>query len=740
MASVEPPIDAAAPPDARLARWRNRPRWLAIAALIGCVGLILFANGLADAPQLGGRWHLAAAGQIQWTPGTLPEAIRQRAGTPFIPVVAIVAAEDRLDLGDRIVLQRSARWIIDDSKRERHQQMHMRMAALLAQPAPSLHFGNGMRMPTPLAPIGLQRLGGVFWLLSAIAFALYLAASVMVLAEASARNLLYALMAACQAGNLLFIAAASAPTVVLPQFLAAWDMTARMAFDLVTAVAAVHLCSLYAAPRASLRALVACAWAGVFTLIALQVADRLGHAWWWTQIGVLALCATALALLSAAYRAQPHPLVMQLRRFGSVVVATWTLLTLALAFSDRATGMPNQMVDAVSTIWYVFLASLLLLVPFFARSQQILREFSLFAAISTVAASLDLLFIDLFSFDPFASLALSLLIALVLYGMARQWILNQLLSRNMLTTERMFEQLYRSARELEAHPDRAPALMVSLLRECFDPLRADLGADAAASARVEDHGASLIVPVPMLEIEALAADTRRSVSLHHAQRGRRPFSIDDARLADRIVEQLRRAVAFDRAVEQGRHEERSRIAQDLHDDIGARLLTLMYKAQSPEMEEYVRHTLKDLKTLTRGLAKGNHPLSHAAAEWKADLTHRLTAADLALGWSFSADREVSLNVVQWSALTRILRELTSNIIAHAGARRVDIALQLEGDRLDLSVTDDGNGRDPQVWSHGLGLGGVRKRVKQLGGDVEWHEAAPAGIACRVRIPKFLSES
>ena len=61
-------------------------------------------------------------------------------------------------------------------------------------------------------------------------------------------------------------------------------------------------------------------------------------------------------------------------------------------------------------------------------------------------------------------------------------------------------------------------------------------------------------------------------------------------------------MAFDRAVEHGRSEERTRLAQDLHDDIGARLLTMMYKATSPEMEDYVRHTLQDLKTLTRGLA------------------------------------------------------------------------------------------------------------------------------------------
>jgi signal transduction histidine kinase len=249
--------------------------------------------------------------------------------------------------------------------------------------------------------------------------------------------------------------------------------------------------------------------------------------------------------------------------------------------------------------------------------------------------------------------------------------------------------------------------------------------------RVAGDGSTLLVPVPNLGSEK--APPPGSIAIRFAHRGRRLFTHDDARLTDRIVEQLRRAVAFDKAVEQGRSEERLRLAQDLHDDIGARLLTLMYKAQSPEMEEYLRHTLQDLKTLTRGLAAPNHRLSHAAAEWKADLTQRLTAAHVALGWSCDVDNDMLLTVVQWSALTRVLRELISNTIAHAQARRVDVALTLEGERLTLIVTDDGTGRNPRAWSHGLGLGGVRKRVKQLGGEVEWREAEPSGICCRVSI-------
>ena len=161
----------------------------------------------------------------------------------------------------------------------------------------------------------------------------------------------------------------------------------------------------------------------------------------------------------------------------------------------------------------------------------------------------------------------------------------------------------------------------------------------------------------------------------------------------------------------------------------------MYQASTPEMEDYLRSTLKDLKTLTRGLASNEQRLSHATAEWKTDITQRLAAARIELKWSFDFDRDIVLSVVQWSALTRVLRELVSNVIQHAGATRLEVNGALQGGRLRLSLVDDGHGREPQRWSHGLGLGGVRKRVKLLGGVVQWRDGdSGAGIVCTVLIP------
>src|SRR5258708_11901752 len=110
----------------------------------------------------------------------------------------------------------------------------------------------------------------------------------------------------------------------------------------------------------------------------------------------------------------------------------------------------------------------------------------------------------------------------------------------------------------------------------------------------------------------------------------------------------------------------------------------MSKAPTPEIKDYIRHTLQDLKTLTRGLAVLTHTLSDAASEWKRDLSHRLHVARCELDWQFTQDEDVELTVVQWSALTRILRELVNNTISHAKANRVRVELTFTVYRLTLS--------------------------------------------------------
>jgi signal transduction histidine kinase len=722
-------------------RWMGwRLRLLVLLTLLGCVGVFALTNAVIGMPHVDAMWRVNPQGMIELADSSEP-ALKAHRGHVLVGIAG--GADANVTPVSALALRRSARWVVDDAARERQRVLHADLAAAFAQPQVKFHFADGVVVSVEPQPHALIGLPPVYWFLVGVALALYMLAVIALLSRPSVRNLGYLVMAWCQAGNLVFIAVESTLELGLPDAFLALDMPMRMAFDLITAAAMVNATCLHPRRLPGSGWIAIAAWAAALGPVALLLAQKLPHAWWWTQISVIVLGLIAIALLSWSYQLERHPFALVLRRFGVVTVATWSLLTLALGVSSDLAGMPYNIADVGSMIWYVFLASLLLLVPFLARSQTFMREFSLLAAISTVATSLDLLFVAVFSLGQFASLTLSLFVSLAVYSGARQWVLNQLLGSSMLTTERMFEQLYRIAREVEARPERTPALLTQLLRDLFDPLEASLVDRKTAKTRVAPDGSSLLVPVPVLPGTPPAVAEEEplpgAVMIRFAHRGRRLFTSDDARLTDRIVEQLRRTVHFDRAVEQGRSEERLRLAQDLHDDIGARLLTLMYKAQSPEMEDYVRHTLQDLKTLTRGLAASNHRLSHAAAEWKADLTQRLTAAHVELKWTFTFDDDILLSVVQWSALTRVLRELVSNAIAHAQAQQLEIDFTLTHDRIELVISDDGVGRDPRSWSHGLGLGGVRKRVKQLGGQVEWREVAPHGICCRVVIRNISAE-
>jgi signal transduction histidine kinase len=710
-----------------------RLRLMVLAALFGCLSLLGVTRWLTSNNHIAAQWLSTQGGQLALASTTEPQLQAMVGRT----LVAISGPEVNVTELDAMVLQRSSRWLPHNAQRQYLEIVHEQLSLALAQPQVTLTFEPEAQVSLSLAPRHWRNLGIGFWLLSSLALALYTVSMVVLLARPCTRTVLFAIMSFCQSANLVCMAIESTLSLGLPSPFYALNWPLRVTLDFITCAAVVHLVA-YHPRRWNFSPWIAgCGWTLMACLTLLMVQEQVAYLWWWAQSSMALMGVLTLWVLGKSYQLHQHPFSMVMRRFTAVVLGTWVLLTGAVALAGVAqTPSLQQQISAIGpVVWYVFLSLLLLLSSMLSKSQQIMREFSLLAATSTVATALDIVFVVVFSFGQFASVTLALFISLGIYAGMRQWLLNRVRSGNMVTTERMFETLYRIAREVEAHPDRTPVLFSQLLRELFNPMEVLIVQKKSPRVRVVGDGSTLLVPIPNL---STAPDTQHpaTIVLRYAHRGQSLFTSEDARLTGRIADQLCRAILFDKAVEQGRSEERLRLAQDLHDDIGARLLTLMYKAQSSEMEEYLRHTLQDLKTLTRGLAAANRPLSHAVGEWKADLSQRLSAAQITLGWNLTFDSDILLSVVQWSALTRIIRELVSNVIAHAQARRVDIEFHLARDQLKLSVTDNGEGHTPHDWAHGLGLGGVRKRVKQLGGEVVWREATPCGICCFVVIKQF----
>ena len=752
--ALDPSLDRSTrlPLNLRHGGWRLQ--LLALLLLAALSATLLLTRAVAHSPHLSGDWRAVATAnttalvlRASDDPRLAPH-VGQRLSHISLGQAGPVAVKLPADV---LWLHPSTRWQTDDTLRKRQTAGQMALARALAQApeqAPTqgpltLHFAasDGAaagQVVVQATARGWAGLGAGVYVLLLGAMGLLLLAGLTLLVQPQLHNALFAGLCLAQALHLALAAVQTLPGLGMPATLVRLDGPLRAGLDLVTVAALIHGAALHPRklPAAPLIALLA--WVGVVVWMAALWHGLPGADWVWLQAELLLGCGVALLLIHRTARAELNPYTALLRRLVGFALAGAGLLSAWVWWAPADDGF--AVTRAVATLWPLLAAGLLALLPLLVRVQPLLRELLLLAGLAALTLSFQML-LRAAGLGPVAAPSLALLFTLLLYALARNWLLRRLGDTGP-STEDIFEQLYRAAREVQSQPSRQAAVLARVLHELFEPLSLTPLDSAPSRARVVGGGAALVVPVALREAapgavrEPGAGRPAAALSLRFARRGRRVFTLDDARLADRVVDQLERAVAYDRAVERGRFEERQRIAQDLHDDIGARLLTLMYQAPNTEMEDYLRHTLQDLKTLTRGLAASEHRLSHAAGEWKADLTQRLTAAQIELGWSLSADRDLKLSVVQWSALTRVLRELASNAMAHAQATRLDIQFNLHRRQLMLQVADDGVGRDPQSWSHGLGLGGVRKRVKLLGGTVLWREGHPQGIVCEVRVPDF----
>jgi signal transduction histidine kinase len=715
------------PPRPRGAAWRRTTFGLIVAA--GAVALAVLGALLAGTPHVRSDWRLEHGTELELVRSPLP-ALQPLVGMALRQLIG--ADGQRVDSAG-LAEPTAVRWTIDDAARARQVDAQRQLARMLAHGPVRVQFADGRELGVEPQRRGLGGLGITLWVAAALALAMLALAARIVLRRPGLRSGLYAAMLSAQAASLIVAGIEAMPGLGLPIGFTEGPIGWRFALDLFTVAALVHLCTLAPLRVPKGRWFATAAWLLGAAIVAAQAAGSVPGLWWWTQAAVLGGGALAIGLCSASYRREPNPFALLARR----AILAGVLVTAVLGVGLFAARRPEDwQVDAVvmaPALWTLMLALMLLRMPFVVRPVGLLRDGATLAGIGTVALSLDLLLGSLFEIDALGSLAAGLFAALALYGAARRWLNEPVAGPQVLGAGRMLDRLYRGLREIEAQPARAAEASAALLRDLFDPLDMRLGEQPLAQSRIAEAGARLEVPLPPA---AQRDGPTRAVVLRFAGRGRRVFTIDDARLADRVVGQMQRALEQDAAVERGRSEERARIAQDLHDDIGARLLTLMYKAPSSEIEDYIRHTLKDLKTLTRGLAASGHRLSEAAAEWKTDIAQRLGTVQIGLTWSLHYDRDLELGVVQWSALTRVLRELVSNVIQHSAATHVEIAAVLEGGRLRLVIADDGIGRDPRAWAHGLGLGGVRKRVRQLGGDVNWAENGHAGIVCTVIVPQL----
>lgn len=199
---------------------------------------------------------------------------------------------------------------------------------------------------------------------------------------------------------------------------------------------------------------------------------------------------------------------------------------------------------------------------------------------------------------------------------------------------------------------------------------------------------------------------------------------------EHIEQERTRALEYARKVENyAQVQERGRIATELHDDLGHRLirvkmmteaaLQLMehHPQQAVRMVEQVRGQLEESMNNMRYTVRKLQPVeSHAERKYA---LHRLiedAARDMQIDVSFElAGKPFPLYPSIEFVLYRNAQEAITNAVRHGGASTVKIELDFSENEVIMSITN--NGKLPESVSYGMGLTGMQDRLAVIGGQL-----------------------
>ena len=145
-----------------MSRWIGwRLRILVALTLMGCVLIFMLARGLSELAYFGGDWHADSASRLEL------QSARDARLKPFVmkTLRAISAAGIVVDVRDAALVQRSARWLINDAQRAQQLVLHQQIAEVSVKPDCMLHFASGETVVCAVAARGYTNLAAMFWVL-----------------------------------------------------------------------------------------------------------------------------------------------------------------------------------------------------------------------------------------------------------------------------------------------------------------------------------------------------------------------------------------------------------------------------------------------------------------------------------------------------------------------------------------------------------------------------------------------
>ncbi len=200
---------------------------------------------------------------------------------------------------------------------------------------------------------------------------------------------------------------------------------------------------------------------------------------------------------------------------------------------------------------------------------------------------------------------------------------------------------------------------------------------------------------------------------------------------------------------QAQEDERRRISQDLHDDIGHRMTALLLQLRSIERDlaagrmnihGQVRDAIRTVQATMRQVRQVFYHLRPPSLDTvplpcALDGFCQAFAQQTGLHVDFSSEECLPFVPDQHAtALYRLVQEALNNIVKHSNATSAWVNLDFCEGEISLSIEDNGEGFDPQRCVWGMGLSGVRDRLSLLGGTLEVETAPGRGTRLLGSLP------
>lgn len=241
--------------------------------------------------------------------------------------------------------------------------------------------------------------------------------------------------------------------------------------------------------------------------------------------------------------------------------------------------------------------------------------------------------------------------------------------------------------------------------------------------------------------------TRLGLAVRGALESRRVRE-EKARAERSLAESERRYRKLSAHLQKVREHERTTIAREVHDELGQALTALKidlsllrpgeagFEERRREMSGLLDQTLGTVQRISAELRPGvlDDLGLEAAAEWQI----RTLRARAGLACSFTSEgRAGALDRDRQTAMFRILQEALTNVVRHAAAGSVAVALRQDEQGASLEVRDDGRGLPATELDNprSYGLIGMQERAAEFGGRVEFQTLPAGGTVVRAYIHK-----